>query len=257
MSIKEQIESIIANRQQYQPEFVRYFEEVSKMRDFVTGVNGFKSNFGWLAMVNSNEKLKKEWDSLVLEAEKLQTQLKTLCDGENGSLMECLKRVKRDYLNIGCVGPWRQGKSTVISKLTNLSDYVIPRSKFLTCTGTTINIFNGNQVFWNDDHYEEKDGNKAVVYYHSFNSICKTINDYLKELGLNAMPYANTKESFIQNCSQCYDANSGNPGNNSKLKEMLDMYLLHASDYVDSLKPQDGMFDEIKSLSSIESQKKT
>ena len=31
MTIKQQIESIIANRQQYQPEFVRYFDEVSKM----------------------------------------------------------------------------------------------------------------------------------------------------------------------------------------------------------------------------------
>ena len=256
MTIKQQIESIIANRQQYQPEFVRYFDEVSKMRDFVNGVNGFKSNSGWLAMVNGNQKLKKEWDSLVLEAGKLQTQLNALCDGENGCLMECLKRVKRDYLNIGCVGPWRQGKSTVISKLTNLSDYVIPRSKFLTCTGTTINIFNGNQVVWKDGQYEEKDGNKAVVYYHSFKSICKTINDYLKDLGLNAMPYASTRESFIHNCNQCYHTNSGNPGNNSKLKEMLDMYLLHASDYVDSLKPQDGMFDEITSLSSIESQKR-
>ena len=59
MTIKQQIESIIANRQQYQPEFVRYFDEVSKMRDFVNGVNGFKSNSGWLAMVNGNQKLKK------------------------------------------------------------------------------------------------------------------------------------------------------------------------------------------------------
>ena len=127
MTIRQQIESIIANRQKYQPEFVRYFEEVSKMRDFVNGVNGFKANPGWLTMVNCNDKLKKEWDSLVSEAEKLQAQLQVLCDGDNGSLTECLKRVKRDYLNIGCVGPWRQGNSTVISKLTNLSDYGIPR----------------------------------------------------------------------------------------------------------------------------------
>lgn len=256
MTIRQQIESIIANRQKYQPEFVRYFEEVSKMRDFVNGVNGFKSNPGWLAMVNCNDKLKKEWDSLVSEAEKLQAQLQVLCDGDNGSLTECLKRVKRDYLNIGCVGPWRQGKSTVISKLTNLSDYVIPRSKFLTCTGTTINIFNGNQVVWHNGHYEERDGNKAVVYYHSYNSICKTINDYLAELKLGSMPYASTRDSFIQNCSMCYQTNSGKPGTDSKLKKMLDTYLLHAADYVDSLKPQDNMYEEITSLSSIESQKR-
>lgn len=255
-TIKQQIESILTNRRKYQGEFVRYFDEVSKMRDFVNGVNAFKTNAGWLAMVNSNEKLQKEWNSLVQEVEKLQSLLQTLCDGENGSLVECLKRVKRDYLNIGCVGPWRQGKSTVISKLTNLSDYVIPRSKFLTCTGTTINIFNGNQVVWKDGQYEERDGNKAVVYYHSFNSICKAINDYLAELKLGSMPYASTRDSFIQNCTLCYQANAGKPGTDSKLKKMLDNYLLHAADYVDSLKPQDDMYEEITSLSSIESQKR-
>lgn len=256
MLIKEQIASIISARQQYQAEFTRYYDEVNKMREFVNGVNSFKSNSGWLTIVNANEKLRKEWETLIIDASKLQTQLALLCDGEDGSLMECLKRVKRDYLNIGCVGPWRQGKSTVISKLTNLSDYVIPRSKFLTCTGTTINIFNGKQLVWENGEYVERDGNKAVVYYHSFNSICKAINDYLSELKLGPMPYANTKESFIQNCTNCYNVNVGNPGANSKLKDMLDTYLLHAKDYAGFLKPRDNMFEEITSLSNIESQKK-
>lgn len=256
MTIKEQIERIISNRQQCQPEFLQMFDEVMKMRDFINGVNSFKANPGWLAMIETNDKLKTEWILLVSEVKKLEDLINPLCNGDSGSLVECLKRVKRDYLNIGCVGPWRQGKSTVISKLTNLSDYVIPRSKFLTCTGTTINIFNGNQVVWENGQYVERDGNKAVVYYHSFNSICKAINDYLKELKLGSMPYANTRESFIHNCTSCYQANLGKPGTDSKLKEMLDMYLLHATDYVDSLKPQDNMYDEITSLSSIESQKR-
>lgn len=256
MPIKQQIETIISNRQKCQPEFLRMFDEVTKMRDFINGVNSFKSNPGWITMINGNEKLKTEWERLLSEIKNLEGLILPLCNGDSGSLIECLKRVKRDYLNIGCVGPWRQGKSTVISKLTNLSDYVIPRSKFLTCTGTTINIFNGNQVIWENGQYVEKDGNKAVIYYHSFNSICKAINDYLSELKLGSMPYANTRESFIQNCTSCYQINHGKPGTDSKLKEMLDMYLLHASDYVDSLKPQDNMFEEITSLSSIESQKR-
>ena len=71
---------------------------------------------------------------------------------------------------------------------------------FLTCTGTTINVFNGNQVVWADNNFVEKDGDKAVIYFHSFNSICKTINDYLCQLGFSSMPYATTIDSFIHNC---------------------------------------------------------
>ncbi len=256
MAIRQQIEAIISNRQQCQPEFLRMFDEVIKMREFINGVNSFKSNPGWLTMIESNEKLKIEWNTLVADVNKLDDLVKSLCDGDTGSLVECIKRVKRDFLNIGCVGPWRQGKSTVISKLTNLSDYVIPRSKFLTCTGTTINIFNGNQVIWENGQYTERNGNKAVVYYHSYDSICKTINDYLKELKLGSMPYASSRESFISNCKKCYQANVGKPGTDSKLKKMLDTYLCNAEDYVDLLKSQDNMFDEITSLSSIESQRR-
>lgn len=257
MPIRQQIETIIANRQSNQTEFVNYFNRVTTIREFINGVNSFKTNTGWLTMINENEKLKKEWEALLADVNKLQDLLTPLCDeSDSGTLIECLKRVKRDYLNIGCVGPWRQGKSTVISKLTSLSDYVIPRSKFLTCTGTTINIFNGNQIVWKDGQYIEKDGNKAVVYFHSFNSICTTINKYLKQLGLALMPFASTKETFVQNCTRCYHTNAGNPGTDSKLKKMLDTYLSQAGQYVDLIKPQDNMFEEIISLSSIESQQR-
>lgn len=256
MTIKDQIDKIITERRRNLPEFVNYSNRVTTIRDFINGVNAFKVNPGWLTMIKTNDKLRKEWELLKTEVDKLQSLLLPLSDGDSGSLVECLKRVKRDYLNIGCVGPWRQGKSTVIAKLTNLSDYVIPRSKFLTCTGTTINIFNGNQVVWENGQYTEKDGNKAVVYYHSFHSICKAINDYLAELQLGSMPYASTRDSFIQNCTACYNANAKKPGSDSKLKKMLDTYLLQASQYVDSLKPQDDMYEEITSLSSLESQKR-
>lgn len=256
MPIQQQIETIITNRRMNQGEFVNYYEKAQVIHDFVNGIKSFKSNIGWLTMINENEKLKLEWDTLIADVDELELLLKNLCSGDSGCLIECLKRVKREYLNIGCIGPWRQGKSTVISKLTNLSDYVIPRSKFLTCTGTTINVFNGNQVVWEDNQYVEKDGNKAVIYFHSFNSICKTINDYLAQLGFSPMPYAATIESFVHNCTRCYQENSHKPGNDSELKKMLDKYLIHASEYAASLKQKDGLSEEILNLSSIESQKR-
>ena len=256
MPIQQQIEAIITNRRTNQGEFVNYYEKAQTILDFVSGVKSFKSNPGWLTMISENEKLKIEWETLIADVDELELLLKELSYGDSGCLIECLKRVKREYLNIGCIGPWRQGKSTVISKLTNLSDYVIPRSKFLTCTGTTINVFNGNQVVWENNQYVEKDGNKAVIYFHSFNSICKTINDYLVQLGFTPMPYATTVENFVLNCSKCYQTNSHKPGNDPELKKMLDRYLIHASEYATFLKQKDGLFEEITNLSNVESQKR-
>lgn len=256
MSLQQQIETIISNRRKNQSEFVNYYDKVQIMNELVNGVKSFKSNIGWRSIIEENEKLKSEWESLAADIETLECVLRDLHNGDSGCLIECLKRVKREYLNIGCIGPWRQGKSTVISKLTNLSDYVIPRSKFLTCTGTTINVFNGNQVVWADNNFVEKDGDKAVIYFHSFNSICKTINDYLCQLGFSSMPYATTIDSFIHNCSKCYNANAHKAGNDPELKKMLDKYLLHANEYASLLKQQDGLFEEIPNLSSLDSQKK-
>ncbi|MBQ2980145.1 MAG: hypothetical protein IJE18_08580 [Bacteroidaceae bacterium] len=256
MPLQQQIETIITKRRMNQGEFVSYYEKTSAIYDFVNGVKSFKSNPGWLTMINENEKLRLEWETLIADVNELELLLKDLSYGDTGCLIECLKRVKREYLNIGCIGPWRQGKSTVISKLTNLSDYIIPRSKYLTCTGTTINVFNGNQVVWENNQYVEKDGNKAVLYFHSFNSICKTINEYLVQLGFSPMPYALTIESFVQNCSKCYKENSYKAGNDTELKKMLDKYLVHASEYAPLLKQKDGLSEEILNLSSIESQQK-
>lgn len=256
MSVQQQIEAIISNRQQAQPEFLGYTEKVAQISDFISSVNKFKSDPGWISLLSDNEKLKKEWDSLVSNVGKLENLVRQLSDGESGLLIECLKRVKRDYLNIGCIGPWRQGKSTVISQLTGLSEYVIPRSQFFACTGTTINVFNGKQIVWADGKYVEKDGDKAVVHFHSFKSICKIINDYLSTLGFGSMPYANSKDTFVANCASCYKVVEGKPGTDSSLKEMLDKYLKYAPQYVDLLSTQEGMVKEITNLTSIESQKK-
>lgn len=255
MSIQSQIDQIITNRRNNQGEFERYYEKVLSMQDFVRNIISFKENSGWRTIVEDNDKLKIEWESLSNYVDELNGLLKLLVNGNAGCLIECLQRVKRPYLNIGCVGPWRQGKSTVISQLTNLSDYVIPRSKFLTCTGTTINVFNGNQVIWDGTQYVEKDGNKAVIYFHSLNSVCKTINDYLTELGLSMMPYASTIESFVQNCAKCARDNRNKPGKDPELKKMLDKYLDKAEEYAHLLKQQEGLFEEIPNLNTLEAQK--
>lgn len=256
MAIQEQINGIIHNRQQYKDEFEKKYERVKVMLEFVNSIETFKQNPGWSLLTASNEKLQHEWNATLADINKLRSLVLKLCDGDLGCLMECLKRVKREYLNIGCIGPWRQGKSTVISKLTQLNDYVIPRSQYKTCTGTTINVFNGRQTIWQDGDYVEKDGNKAIVYYHSYTSICKLINEYLSILEFQPMSYASTQETFVRECSKCYQIVCDKPGSDTELKKMLDTYLLNASKYAHLLKVQEDAFDEITNLSTLESQRR-
>lgn len=256
MPIQEQINGIIRNRQQYKDEFEKKYERVKNMLEFVNSIEAFKQNSGWSMLTASNEKLQQEWDATISDVDRLRQLLLSLCNGDLGCLMECLKRVKREYLNIGCIGPWRQGKSTVISKLTQLSDYVIPRSQFKTCTGTTINVFNGKQTIWEGGNYIEKDGNKAIVYYHSFSSICKLINEYLTILNFQQIQFASTQEAFVRECTRCYQRVFDKPGTDTELKKMLDTYLKNASKYAHLLRVQDNSFDEITNLSTLESQKR-
>lgn len=254
-SLNDKVNAIIQRRQESRDEFEKYFEKTQSFYELVNSVKSFEKKHGWSIMLGENKRLKEGWERLISEVNRLENLLKQLSCGDRGCLIECLKRVKREYLNVGCIGPWRQGKSTVISKLTNLSDYVIPRSKFFTCTGTTINVFNGNQVVWENNKYVGKGGNKAVIYFHSFNSICEIINDYLQQFGFVEMPYSDNEADFVNNCSNWYTRYGNEPVQDTELKKMLDKYLEHAEDYADYLKSHDGEYEEIINLDKIETQK--
>ena len=51
------------------------------------------------------------------------------------------QRLNRDTINIGVIGRARQGKSTLLQKLTGLTDSEIPTSSGLPCTSVQSNIY--------------------------------------------------------------------------------------------------------------------
>lgn len=258
MAIKQTINEIILTRQSVKDEFLGYADKVKEMESFVRAIRKIASSTGWQQMLSHNEKLKSEWEKFSKNVDELAHYLKELKkDDLSGVLVECLKRVQREYLNIGGVGPWRQGKSTVISELSNLDDYVIPRSKFEACTGTTINVFNGEEEVWNGKIYEKKGGNKAVIFFYSFKEICSLINEYLTSLGFKTIPMTQNAEILRSKCAEYKSRyeNQAVPNGKTEIKKMLLAYLGHVDEYVTYLRSEEGESRTIENLSQLESRK--
>lgn len=253
MPIAEKIQEIITRRQSVQAEFLGYAGKVAEMVSFIATIHKFDESIGWKQLLSTNPKLKREWDTFYSNIEELEQNVKKLYENDsNGLLIECLKRVKRDYLNIGCVGPWRQGKSTVIAELSNLDDYVIPRSKFEACTGTTINVFNGAEEVWNGKSFVSKGGNKAVVFFYSFKELCGLINEYLNLLGFRPMPVTQNADELRSLCADYYSryVNQAVDNGKTEIKKMLMSYLGNVEDYVTYLRTEDGEYRTIENLNN-------
>ena len=87
------------------------------------------------------------------------------------------KRFSRDTLNIGLVGLMGQGKSTLLQKISGLSDDVIPARKGGACTAVRSTIY----------HHQGETFAKVVL--HSEESFLKeVIGPYYQELALGIVP---------------------------------------------------------------------
>ena len=131
--------------------------------------------------------------------------LKKLGDGENnpGVFTTAYNRVTRPYINIGIVGAYRQGKSTLLKQLVKptseqlSSRDIIPTNKGgIPCTGTSVNYINcnGNVPKAITNNYpslsnrlpNDADENpRAVVRFNTVKDMCITINKYIDECGLS------------------------------------------------------------------------
>ena len=88
-----------------------------------------------------------------------------------------LQRLNRDTINIGVIGLARQGKSTLLQKVTGLTDDEIPSSDRMPCTSVQSNIY----------HFDGDTEGK--VYFHSESSFLEqVIHPYYQELGFPNFP---------------------------------------------------------------------
>lgn len=163
------------------------------------------------SLAGAVQSLETQLGSLALKLSELETYRKNLLEQlaikpdakrrlEAISLLDCTRevteqlttlgklkhRLDRPTLNIGVVGLMRQGKSTLLQKLSGLTNLEIPAQKGGACTAARSTIYH-------------RDGDAEVfVTFHSKQSLLKeVIHEYWREFGWDKPPLS--LEAFAQN----------------------------------------------------------
>lgn len=129
------------------------------------------------------------------------------------------QRLNRDTINIGVIGLARQGKSTLLQKVTELTDDEIPSSDRMPCTSVQSNIY-----YFEGETY-------AKVYFHSESSLLEqVIQPYYEELG-----FPNIPKSLTEFRNSPFPSQPTNPRHPAKAeaiyKRLRDDYHAHFDDY--------------------------
>lgn len=193
MEIKDLIKQAVDRRRNSQQGFNDKKRTIEEWNNYVSSIKEYKGDL-WDGIISSNGQ-KEKWDKIqqllygIKDNPKnigLVKMLEKLGDGDkNGGLFTtALSRMNRPYANIGIVGPYRQGKSTLlrhlikpISEYVSESDIIPTREGSEPCTGAPINYIN--------ELYKGFDEPVAVVEYYSVFEICNRINEYLDKCGLS------------------------------------------------------------------------
>ena len=83
------------------------------------------------------------------------------------------KRFNKETINIGVAGKARQGKSTLLQKISGLSNQEIPTSDELPCTGTKSKIF-----------HTEENPHAKVEFYAKEEFLKEILHPYFDKLNL-------------------------------------------------------------------------
>lgn len=177
MAISELTHQIVLAREQRKGTFIEKKAKLELWKGRLANLIGLEDKPLWnkiIESINSKEK----WSALLDEAKKLKESIDTFTS-ENGDFTLAYSRATRDYVNIGAVGIYREGKSEFVANATQLrNDWIIPRQATNhACTTAPINIVNGSS----------KDGKRGIVrvYYYTVKQMVELFADYIEELGEN------------------------------------------------------------------------
>lgn len=231
LTLKEKVNNVVDIRKEAEQEFAPMVKEVESIKERLETFTGFNRTAPtlWNAILSERQGTLEQWEAIMEKMKSLKTLVSNSLNpmlSEDGFLIQAYQRSTRDYLNLALMGPWRQGKSKVISKLTNLGVGIVPVAGGGNCTGTTINIIS-------NDYKGEND--VAVIYHHSAASICEVLNEYFKLLGISCHADALSPEQFLGFCSDSdvlRKVRGCNPGEGDETyKSTLLDYLTYAKEY--------------------------
>ena len=167
-SIKEQINTIIANRRELMPKITNRLNLLRTLQSDIS-----KLNYNIKQLKNK---------------EGLPDDIKQICDNfEHNSIndnisdsIEALKQLEKRYnrstINIGVAGQARVGKSTFLQTLSGLTDTQIPTGSGLPVTATRSRIFNSLSK------------RAIITFYSEYEFFHIVIKSFYDELDLTNLP---------------------------------------------------------------------
>jgi len=117
-------------------------------------------------------------DEIIKLASKISTHFKSGFPEEvaalNVSISNLTKRFSKETINIGVAGKARQGKSTLLQKISGLTNQEIPTSDELPCTGAKSKIF-----------HSEDDPHAKIEFYTKEEFLKEILYSYFEKLKLS------------------------------------------------------------------------
>jgi ribosome biogenesis GTPase A len=92
----------------------------------------------------------------------------------NTSITSLTKRFSKETINVGVAGKARQGKSTLLQKISGLSNKEIPTSDELPCTGTKSKIY-----------HSENDAHAKIEFYPKEEFLKEILHPYFDKLKMS------------------------------------------------------------------------
>lgn len=253
MPVQETVNKIVSRRNEAKGPIVEKLNEARKWKTFLSSILMFHKTHRspWNGVLKDSH-VEGQWNELLNRINTFIHELDSLISGsENAySLEAALIRAKRNFVNIGIIGPWRIGKSETVQKLTGLDTWNIPTGNNNNCTACPINIINGS--------YNGK-SNVAVIKMYSLAEMCENINAYIELCGCQGYVgkiSATSVEDFKSQCDERKIELESHPKPGGDLQGFFDKlmdYLRHADDYADLLNHSEN--DEVVGIET-ETEKK-
>lgn len=175
MLISDLIQEIVSTRNSRKEAFEKRKGQLELWKGRLANLIALDDKPLWNDIIQSIDSSDK-WKYLLEKAMGLKENIDAFTS-ETGDFTLAHARATRDYVNIGAVGIYREGKSEFVANATQLkSDWIVPRQATNhACTTAPINIVNG----------PSKDGKQEIVrvYYYTVEQMVGIFADYIEELG--------------------------------------------------------------------------
>lgn len=131
----------------------------------------------------------------------------------NASIVSLTKRFTKETINIGVAGKARQGKSTLLQKISGLSTKEIPTSDELPCTGTKSKIHHSEDSPYAKIEFYSKEEFLKEILYNYFDKLnlpkpfsLKRFGDSLPKLSNNRSDDRNLDKAIYEKLKFIYEA---------------------------------------------------